>query len=171
VAGKYKNDDPASLAKVRKQSSGDLLPNKPSPTHSPALHSQAGKINRSLTSNEIYANNQPGTVKIKPNNGVNMNHDSVKQKNQNGSLRKSGNVSSPTQLSSSNSSNNIDNSNRVYKRNLSGFGRGKFTTNQTNFNNNSVGKLDRLGSNTDGSKNKNELLNGADKRSGNPFFY
>ncbi len=58
----------------------------------------------------------------------------------------------------------------AYKRNLSGFGRGKFVTNQ-NLNNNSVGKIDRISFSSASSEPTGQPKHSNDEKKNNPFFY
>ena len=66
---------------------------------------------------------------------------------------------------------NVNGALPVYKRNLSGFGRGKFVTNQ-NLNNNSVGKIDRISFSSASSEPiSSQLKKSDDAKKTNPFFY
>ena len=145
VAGKYKKSD-EEFSTVRKQSSADLLPNK-------QLIPASTKINRSQTTSDVVNTN---TVKMKVNGNGSSNNNI---KNENGNY-----LNGAKNL-------NVNGALPVYKRNLSGFGRGKFVTNQ-NLNNNSVGKIDRISfSSVSSEPISSQLKKSDDAKKTNPFFY
>lgn len=110
------------------------------------------KINRSQTTSDVVNTN---TVKMKVNGNGSSNNNI---KNENGNY-----LNGAKNL-------NVNGALPVYKRNLSGFGRGKFVTNQ-NLNNNSVGKIDRISFSSASSEPISQLKKSDDGKKTNPFFY
>ena len=149
VAGKYKKSE-EEFNTVRKQSSGDVLPNKPAVA-------PVATMNRSQTTSDVVNTN---TVKLKINGNSGVSSSTVlsnsKIKYQNNNYL--------------NGAVNGNGANPVYKRNLSGFGRGKFVTNP-NLNNRSVGKIDRISFSSASSEPTGQHKQSNDEKKGNPFFY